>query len=221
LNSTLKEVELIIQRLVVGPLMTNCYIVGCEHEEEGAIIDPGGDAERIVAEVERLGLFIKYIINTHGHFDHILANEEVKKSLSRKQGRSPLIAIHPKDAPMLDISGGAAWFGLSAITTSQADIEIKEGDVIHLGKVELFVLHTPGHSPGSISLYSKGERVIFDGDVLFNFGIGRYDLPGGDYHTLMETIWKKFLTLPDETRVYSGHGPPTTIGKERKGNPFL
>jgi glyoxylase-like metal-dependent hydrolase (beta-lactamase superfamily II) len=221
LPATVKEAKLIIQRLVVGPIMTNCYIIGCESKGEGAVIDPGGDAERIVAEVERLGLFIRYIINTHGHFDHILANGEVKKTLSRKQSRSPLIAIHPDDAPMLDTSGGAAWFGLSAITTSQADIEIREGDVIRLGEIEFLVLHTPGHSPGSISLYCEGEGVLFDGDVLFNFGIGRYDLPGGDYYTLMETIRKKLLTLPDETIVYSGHGPPTTIGRERKGNPFL
>jgi glyoxylase-like metal-dependent hydrolase (beta-lactamase superfamily II) len=200
--------------LHVGPLQTNCYIVGCEETKEGAIIDPGGDAKRILAEVERLGLKIKYVINTHGHFDHTLANKEVVKATG-----APL-AIHSADASMLTQGGGARFFGIIGKASPPADVILDEGQVLTLGQIELQVLHTPGHSPGSICLYSEDEGVLFDGDVLFNMGMGRYDLPGGSYSVLMESI-QRLLALPDETTVYPGHGPATTIGRERRGNPFL
>jgi len=205
---------LIVNRLCVGLLQTNCYIVGCEETKEGAIIDPGGDAKRILAEVERLGLRIKYVINTHGHFDHTLANKEVVKATG-----APL-AIHSADAPMLTKGGGAFFFGIIGKASPPADIMLDEGQVLIVGKIQLKVLHTPGHSPGSVCLYSEEEGVLFDGDVLFNMGIGRTDLPGGNYHVMMESI-QRLLTLPDETTVYPGHGPPTTIGRERQSNPFL
>lgn len=205
---------MIVKRLCVGLLQTNCYIVGCEDTKEGAIIDPGGDAKRILAEVERLGLRIKYIINTHGHFDHILANKEVVKATE-----APL-AIHCADAPMLTKGGGAFFFGIIGKASPPADIMLDESQVLTMGKIELKVLHTPGHSPGSICLYNEEEGVLFDGDVLFNMGIGRTDLPGGNYSVLMDSI-QRLLALPDETTVYPGHGPPTTIGQERCNNPFL
>ncbi len=205
---------MIVKMLHVGPLQTNCYIVGCEDTKEGAIIDPGGDAKAILAEVERLGLKIEYVINTHGHFDHILDNKEVVKATG-----APL-AIHSADAPMLTKGGGALFFGIMGKSSPPADTILDEGQVLTLGNIELQVLHTPGHSPGSICLYSEEEGVLFDGDVLFNMGMGRYDLPGGDYRILMESI-KRLLTLPDDTTVYPGHGPATTIGRERRGNPFL
>jgi hydroxyacylglutathione hydrolase len=200
--------------LHVGPLQTNCYIVGCEDTKEGAIIDPGGDAKRILAEVERLGLKIKYVINTHGHFDHTLANKGVVKATGAS------LAIHSADAPALTEGGGAFFFGVIGKASPPADTILEEGQVLTLGRIELKVLHTPGHSPGSICLYSEEEGVLFDGDVLFNAGMGRYDLPGGDYRVLMESI-KRLLTLPDDTIVYPGHGPATTIGHERRNNPFL
>ncbi len=205
---------MIVQRVCVGLLQTNCYIVGCEDTKEGAIIDPGGDAKRILAEVERLGLEIKYVINTHGHFDHTLANKEVVKATG-----APL-AIHSADAPTLTKGGGAFFFGIMSKASPPADTMLEEGQVLTIGKIELKVLHTPGHSPGSICLYSEEEGVLFDGDVLFNMGMGRYDLPGGDYRVLMDSI-HRLLALPDETTVYPGHGPPTTIGRERRSNPFL
>jgi len=195
-------------------LQTNCYIVGCEETKEGVIIDPGGNAKRILAEVEKLGLKIKYIINTHGHFDHTLANKEVVKATG-----APL-AIHSADAPMLTQGGGAIFFGIIGKASPPADIMLEEGQILALGNVELEVLHTPGHSPGSICLYNKKEGVLFDGDVLFNMGIGRTDLPGGNYNLMMDSL-QRLLTLPDETMVYPGHGPPTTIGRERRSNPFL
>lgn len=194
--------------------MTNCYIVGCPETKEGAIIDPGGDGSLILKAVEKLGLTIRYVINTHGHFDHILANKEVV------EGTGGRLAIHPADAPMLALDGGAAWFGLEADPSPPPDVELHEGDVLTVGQVRLQVLHTPGHSPGSVSLYCSEEGVIFDGDVLFHMGIGRTDLPGGDYPTLIRSI-HRLLALPEETRVLSGHGPETTIGYEKQHNPWL
>ncbi len=205
---------MIIKKLSVGRLQTNCYIVGCEDTKEGAIIDPGGDAKRILAEVERLGLEIKYVINTHGHFDHTLANKEVVEATG-----APLV-IHSADAPMLTKGGGALFFGLMGKASPPADVILDEGQVLTVGQIELQVLHTPGHSPGSVCLYSEKEGVLFDGDVLFNMGVGRYDLPGSDGSALRESL-ERLLALPDETTVYPGHGPATTIGRERRGNPFL
>ena len=211
---------MIITTLAVGPILTNCYIVGDEVSKEGAIIDPGGGARKILDEVRRLGLTIKYVVDTHGHFDHTLANGEVMAALKTAQETPPLLAIHPADAPLLPLGGGAAWFGVRADPSPPADLELKEGDVLTLGKIALEVWYTPGHSPGSVSIVCPAEGVVFDGDVLFNMGIGRTDLPGGDHHTLMASI-RRLLTLPDETQVCSGHGPATTIGRERQGNPWL
>ncbi len=205
---------MIVKMLHVGMLQTNCYIVGCEETKEGIIIDPGGSAKDILAEVERLGLNIEYVINTHGHFDHTLANKEVVKATG-----APL-AIHSADAPLLTQGGGALFFGIMGKASPPADMMLEEGQVLTVGNIELKVLHTPGHSPGSICLYNGEEGVLFDGDVLFNMGMGRYDLPGGDYRVLMASI-QRLLTLPDETTVYPGHGPATTIGRERRSNPFL
>lgn len=211
---------MIIKTLTVGPILTNCYIIGDEESKEGAIIDPGGDGKKILDEVRRLGLTIKYVIDTHGHFDHTLANGEVMAALKAIQDTPPVLAIHPADATLLSVGGGATWFGIFADPSPPADLELKEGDVLTLGRIQLEVWHTPGHSLGSVSLVCREEGVVFDGDVLFNTGIGRTDLPGGDYHTLMNSI-HRLLTLPDETKVYSGHGPETTIGYEKQGNPWL
>jgi glyoxylase-like metal-dependent hydrolase (beta-lactamase superfamily II) len=207
--------------LQVGPIMTNCYIVGCEETKQGAIIDPGGNGDFLLAEVRQLGLEIQYVINTHGHFDHTLANREVMEGLKKRQQQLPLLASHRAEEPMLKSGGGAALFGLRGFSSPPVDLYLEEGDVLTLGQVKLKVLYTPGHSVGSISLLNEEEKAVFDGDVLFNMGIGRTDLTGGDYETLMDSIRNNLLTLPDDTVVYSGHGPATTIGRERAGNPFL
>ena len=201
--------------------MTNCYIVGCEETKQGGIIDPGGNGDFILAEVRQLGLEIKYVINTHGHFDHTLANREVMENLKKRQKQPPLLAIHRAEEPMLKSGGGAALFGLRGFSSPPVDLYLEEGDVLTLGQVKLKVLYTPGHSVGSVSLLNEREKAVFDGDVLFNMGIGRTDLTGGDFETLMDSIRNKLLALPDDTVVYSGHGPATTIGRERAGNPFL
>jgi glyoxylase-like metal-dependent hydrolase (beta-lactamase superfamily II) len=206
---------LIVKQLAVGPIQTNCYVVGCEETAEGVVIDPGDQAELILDEVNKAGLAIKYILNTHAHFDHILANGALVQATG-----APL-AIHPLELPMLRSGGGASAFGLPARPSPEPDIELAEGDTITFGTHTFEVLFTPGHTVGHVSFYEAEAGIIFDGDVLFAGGIGRTDLPGGDYETLMSSINEKLMVLPDETTVCSGHGPVTSIGRERVGNPWL
>ena len=207
---------MIIEKLVVGDLQTNCYIVGDEVTREGVVIDPGGDADAILEAVQRLKLRMKLVVDTHGHFDHILANREVSEATG-----APL-AVHPEDASMLTnpLRSFALFVG-QVRPSPPATVLLTEGEVIELGAVKLQVLHTPGHSPGSISLWCAEQKVIFSGDVLFNMGIGRTDFPGGDAELLVESIRTKLLTLPEDTVVWPGHGPSTTIGAEKRENPFL
>jgi glyoxylase-like metal-dependent hydrolase (beta-lactamase superfamily II) len=206
---------LLVKQLPVGPIQTNCYIVGCEETKEGVVIDPGDEAERILAEVEEAGLTIKYILNTHAHFDHIMANRALAEATA-----APL-AIHPLELPMLRDNGGATFFGITVPPSPEPDIELAEGQSIPFGTHTFQVLFTPGHTVGHVSFYEPDVGIIFDGDVLFAGGIGRVDLPGGNYETLMTSINEKLMVLPDEITVCSGHGPVTTIGRERVSNPWL
>ncbi len=206
---------MIVKQLPVGPLQANCYIVGCEKTQAGVVIDPGDDAGHILQVINELGLNIDYVLLTHAHFDHINACSSVVNAT-----QAPL-ALHPDDLPLLKSGGGATLFGLSMPDYIEPDLWLNEGDRITFGEHVFDVLFTPGHAPGHISFYEAGAKVIFDGDVLFAGGIGRTDLPGGNYHTLMNSIAEKLMTLPDEVLVYSGHGPKTTIGVERRSNPFL
>ena len=206
---------MIVKQLPVGELQANCYIVGCEDSKEGIIIDPGGEAQRILQTGQELGLAIKKILLTHAHFDHIAACAEVVKAT-----QAPLF-MHKDDLPLLKAGGGALLFGLPMPSYTEPDEFLVEGDVVKMGQYSFDVLFTPGHAPGHISFYEATVGVVFDGDVLFSGGIGRYDLPGGNYATLMQSITQKLMTLPDEVEVYSGHGPKTTVGYERLNNPFL
>ncbi len=206
---------MIVKQLPVGIIQANCYLAGCEETGAGVIIDPGDEADRILAEVEAAGLTIKYILNTHAHFDHIMANGPLVEALG-----SPL-ALHPLDLPLLRQNGGAALFGLDAPPSPEPDLLLAEGDTISFGNYTLQVLYTPGHTPGHVSFYEATAKIVFDGDVLFADGIGRTDLPGGSFETLLHSINEKLMVLPDDTTVCSGHGPITTIGRERAGNPWL
>ena len=206
---------MIIAALPVGLIQTNCYVVGCEETKEGVVIDPGGHPERILAEVERLGLTIKYVLNTHAHFDHTDANRAIVAATG-----APL-ALHPEDRRLLQSSGGAALFGMRADPSPPPDLELHDGDELEVGTLRLQVLHTPGHTPGHVCFYEPTEGVLFDGDVLFYRGVGRTDLPGGSWQQLMSSIQRVLFALPDETVVYSGHGPATTIGEEKRLNPWL
>jgi len=205
---------LIVKKLEVGPIMANCFILGCESTKEAVVIDPGDDADRILMTLSKSELTVKYLINTHGHFDHVGANKRMKEVTGAE------LAIHPDDAHMLnELSRSASMFGLSAENSPPADILLKDGDEIAFGEITLKVIHTPGHSKGGISLYTKGH--LFSGDTLFARSIGRTDLPGGDYDTLISSIKEKLLVLEDDTVVYTGHGPETTLGDEKRMNPFL
>lgn len=206
--------ELIIEILQLGPFFVNCYIVGDSNSKEGIIIDPGYDPERIISFVEGLGLSINKILITHGHADHIAALDEVKSHFGAK------ILIGEKDAPMLgNPSANLSEYTGEKLTAGTADQLLKDGDEIAVGQFLFKVLDTPGHSPGSISLYGNG--VVFTGDALFLGSIGRTDFPGSSHEALIESIHNKLLVLPGDTIVYSGHGTDTTIGQEREFNPFL
>jgi hydroxyacylglutathione hydrolase len=205
---------LIIKKLEVGPIMANCFIVGCETTKEAAVIDPGDDADRILMELAKSELKVKYLINTHGHFDHVGANRRMKEVTGAQ------LAIHPEDEPMLEqLSQSAMMFGLSAENSPPADILLKDGDTVSFGEITFKVIHTPGHSRGGVCLYTPGH--LFAGDTLFAGSIGRTDLQGGDYDTLIASIKNHLLSLDDNTIVYTGHGPETTIGNEKRMNPFL
>jgi glyoxylase-like metal-dependent hydrolase (beta-lactamase superfamily II) len=210
---------MILKALVVGQLQTNCYVIGDEETLECAIIDPGGNATEILRAVA--GLCVRYVINTHAHFDHILHNGQVLEALSRAQQTPPQLALHPDEVPLLVEGGGAGWFGLASSLSPQPDRLVQDGDMLSLGQFSLQVLHTPGHSPGSITLHCAAASALFVGDVLFRQGIGRTDLPGGDWDVLMDSICNRLFAFPDDTRVYPGHGPWTTIGQEKRSNPFI
>lgn len=205
---------MIIKQLSVGPFQANCYIVGCETSKAGVIIDPGDEAERILEEVTHLGLDIKYVLLTHAHYDHIAASKEVTDIT-----KAPL-ALHKDDLALLKAGGGGPLFGFPMPPYKEPDIWLEEGNEISFGQYTFKIFFTPGHAPGHVIFYEPNANITFDGDVLFASGIGRTDLPGGDFQTLMKSIAQKLMPFADETLVYSGHGPKTSIGQERTSNPF-
>jgi hydroxyacylglutathione hydrolase len=172
----------IIETLPVGLLQANCYLVGCEKTLAGAIIDPGGDPQVILAAVQRRHLSITHVLNTHGHFDHIDANARIVAATGAR------LAIHPLDRPLLAASGGAAVFGLRGQNSPAPNQELHDGDEIEVGRLRFQVLHTPGHTPGHVCFYEAAQGVLFDGDVLFRRGVGRADLPGGNWGQLLHSI---------------------------------
>ncbi|UCG45603.1 MAG: MBL fold metallo-hydrolase, partial [Candidatus Bathyarchaeota archaeon] len=199
-----------VKLLTLGALYTNCYIVGCSETKEALVIDPGfsasGDAEQVLGEIEQQSLNVKYIVNTHGHPDHIEGNKTVKDATDA------LILIHELDSPMLGTPAGqySRLLGFQA-ASPPADRTLREGETVRIGHVQLRVLHTPGHSRGSIALL--GEDAVFTGDTLFAGSIGRYDLPGGSYKEIMNSI-RRLTALPDHLVVYPGHGPTSLIRVE-------
>ncbi|MHB8927987.1 MAG: MBL fold metallo-hydrolase [Bacillota bacterium] len=220
---------MIKETLTVGPMMANCYIVAGSGSPDAVVIDPGGDARDILETVRRLGLTVAAIIDTHGHADHIAANGEVKAETGA------LVVAHRLEAPMLTQPSMnlSSWTGFP-LFGPPADRLVEDGDELRVGTLIIRVLHTPGHTPGGISLAieedvanpaggpSAGEGpVIFSGDTLFAGSVGRTDFPGGSFADLIDGIKEKLLVFDDDTEVYPGHGPSTTIGEERESNPFL
>lgn len=205
---------MIVERLEVGAFAENCYIVGCEETRHGVVIDPGDEIERIIGRIGQLHLDIQLVLLTHAHLDHVKELNAFKREIDVP------VLMHKDDLFLLEsLPEQAAAFGMVASGIPTIDRYVDEGEAVDCGKLRFEILHTPGHSPGSVTYIEKG--VAFVGDVLFAGSIGRTDLPGGDFETLIRSIRTKLLPMGDETEVYSGHGPPTTIGRERKFNPFL
>ena len=203
-----------VETIIVGPLATNCHIAACEETGEALIIDPGGDPEEIARAVERLGVRPVLVVLTHGHSDHMAAAAET----ARRYGAE--VAMHPDDGETLarSIADAPLW-GLGSPAPVTIGRELGAGDKVRFGRQEATVLHTPGHTRGGICLALDGA--VFAGDTLFARSIGRTDFFGGDMETIIESIRRELLALPDETVVYTGHGPATTIGEERRENPFV
>ena len=205
---------MIIEALPVGPLQVNCYIVGCEKTREALVVDPGDEGERILAAFDHAGLQTKLVVNTHGHFDHIGANAY----LVEKTGAELL--IHEKDVPLLAQSERhAELFGLSVVPSPAPTRTLVGGEELSVGELRIQIIHTPGHSPGGICLLVDGH--LFAGDTLFAGSIGRTDLAGGNHEQLLAAIREQLLVLPEATVVHPGHGPDTSIGREKRNNPFV
>jgi glyoxylase-like metal-dependent hydrolase (beta-lactamase superfamily II) len=201
--------------ITVGAFQENCYLYACPQTLEAVIIDPGDEAARILERIQELHFVPRYIINTHGHIDHICAIDEVSAVYP-----VPL-AIHPADVALYTDERAAQLLGRSApLVKRKPDILLHEGDTITFGTLALTVLHTPGHTPGGISLVSH-PYCVFSGDTLFQRGIGRTDLPGGNYEQILTSIREKLYTLDEELVVFPGHGEPTTIAEEKYENPFV
>ncbi len=203
--------------LVLGPAATNAYLVGDPQSHSAVVVDPAWDGELIVEESNHHGWHIEQIWLTHAHFDHIGGVAAIVKGIQP----TPKIALHPADLPLYSVQGGAALFGMHIDTPSEPTVALKHGQLLTLGDRTFEVRHCPGHTPGHVIFYCSVEKVVFCGDVIFWGSIGRTDLPGGDYDTLIHSIRMQILTLPNETRLLSGHGGETTVGYEQRENPFL
>ena len=204
---------MMIRTLSVGSMQANCYILGCEETGAAVVIDPGDEGARIISVINENELHLMLIVNTHGHIDHIVANRDLKEETS-----APL-CIHSADADMLvNPQKNLSFFIGESVTSPEPDRLLADGDTLEAGTLRLKVMHTPGHSQGSICLLGDGH--IFTGDLLFAGGIGRYDFPGSSYTDLMDSL-RKVIALDKALVVYPGHGPATTIGDEQRTNPFL
>jgi hydroxyacylglutathione hydrolase len=208
---------LYISRIILGPVETNSYLIAEQQSRDAAVIDPAWDGAKIVSEAIKHKFNIRHIWITHAHFDHIGGTREV---VNHFDGH-PSIALHSDDLDLWQAQGGANLFGIRLDRIPEPTKELHHGQILQLGSIQFEVRHAPGHSMGHVMFYCESEMVLFCGDVIFRGGIGRTDLPGGDYNTLIESIYAHVLTLPDETRLLSGHGPESTVGFERSHNPFL
>jgi hydroxyacylglutathione hydrolase len=207
---------MILEMLTVSPFQENCYIIGDEKSRVGAVVDPGDEAARIAMAVEQTDLEVASIILTHAHIDHVGAVAALVDEYA-----CPVL-MHAEAEPMLEqLPTQAMMMGLKFGKVPTVDQHISDGEVLEVGDLRLRSLYTPGHAPGHLAFYIEDEGLVMSGDALFAGSVGRADLPGGSMEVLMRSIEERLLTLPDETRVFPGHGPQTEIGHERVSNPFL
>jgi len=206
-----------VKQLVLGPIQTNCYIIGDTASGDAVVIDPVDSADTILRAAQEAGWTIREILATHAHFDHVMASARLKELTGAP------FRLHERDLAVLRAMPESVrlWTGLDVLPAAEPDGFVSEGDTITVGAMALDVLFTPGHSPGHVSYVLRGEGLVFSGDVLFRGSIGRIDLPGADYDTLMDSIVTRLLPLGDATTVAPGHMETTTIGFERQNNPFV
>jgi hydroxyacylglutathione hydrolase len=206
-----------IVSFTLGPAQTNAYLVADPETREAVVIDPSWDGHIILAEAQKRGWRIGHLWYTHAHFDHIGGAGAIADALNPL----PLVALHPNDHVLWRAGGGGALFGFDIDPGPEPTIDFVHGQILQLGSNKFEVRFTPGHTPGHCVLYVASEKVCFCGDLIFNGSVGRTDLPGGDWDTLVKSIKEQIFTLPDDTRLLSGHGPITTVGEEKMMNPFV
>ncbi|MBF0496584.1 MAG: MBL fold metallo-hydrolase [Deltaproteobacteria bacterium] len=209
---------MIIEQMMVGRMSVFCYIVGCERSKEGMLIDPAGDEDRIMARVKKLGLNIKYLVNTHAHGDHTCGNAVITQKM-----KLSLVMSEQDAAAATGLQNKMFCLAMGFKLTPKPDLIVRDGQILTVGDLNVTVLHTPGHTPGGICLYIPGH--VFTGDTLFVEAVGRTDLPGGSQKVLLKSIKEKLLTLPADTVVWPGHDygsrPSSSIGYERENNPYV
>jgi glyoxylase-like metal-dependent hydrolase (beta-lactamase superfamily II) len=201
----------------LGPAQTNAYLVADPQTGEAVVIDPSWDGHLILAEAQKRGWRIGHLWYTHAHFDHIGGAAAIADALNPL----PLVALHPDDHVLWRAGGGGRMFGLAIDPGPEPSIDFVHGQTLRLGSNLFEVRYTPGHTPGHVVLYCPSENTCFCGDLIFCGGVGRTDLPGGNWETLVQSIREQIYTLPEETRLLSGHGPETTVGEEKVSNPFV
>lgn len=201
----------------VTPYQQNCSLIICEHSNKAAVVDPGGDINRILSAIKNHQVVVDKVILTHGHLDHVGGTEDLINALN-----VPVIGPEKEDAFWLNqLEMQSEMFNFPNTASFSPTQWLTEGDIVEVGQIQLNVLHIPGHTPGHVALYDADSQQVIVGDILFNGGIGRFDFPRGDQAQLLSGIKQKLLTLPEQTVVFPGHGPTTTIGKEKRSNPYL
>jgi len=208
---------MILEKLALGPLQVNCYVLGCEVTHQGIVVDPAANVNAILSCLQDHGLHLARIVSTHAHFDHLLAAQPLREATWAK------FCLHEADLPLLPLARRMAlsWLGADPGELAPVDEYLQEGAPLTFGEMSLDVRHTPGHSPGSVVLIDRAGKNVFTGDLLFCGSIGRTDLQGGDMAQLLESIRTQVLTLPDDFSVLPGHGDASKVGWERRSNPYL
>jgi len=201
---------------VLGPVSTNCYLIADSDSGDAAVIDPAWDGQVILAEAQKRGWKIGQLWYTHAHFDHFGGAVEIAKGLNPQ----PMVALHPFEHDLWQNQGGAQLFGMRIDPGPEPTVDLAHDQILRLGNIEFEVRHTPGHTPGHVVFYCATEAVLFSGDLIFQGGVGRTDLPGGDWEALLKSIREQVYTLPDETRILAGHGKETSVGEEKRLSPF-